>query len=338
MATIGNTFPNLIDLYKRQGRSGKILPVIEALTQLNVLMRDAYVQEANEGAKHKSIIRTGLPTPTWGKLYQGIPQSKSGTQQVEDVSGFVEGLSTIDSRILRDMKNGKELRADEGAAWLEAIAQEVQTNFFYSDTSTTPERFKGLAARYDTMTNTNVIDAGGSGSDNTSIWLVTWGRGRTGLFYPEGTQGGIQRDDKGEHPFTDDLGNTYFVKHEEFRQHVGVTVGDWRYNVRIANLDVSDMQAGTVDLYKWLRKALYKFEPTFADMKDNSNLPNPYLRGGKTVIYMNRTVLEALDAQSTNDAKLELRPSDLEGQMITTYRNIPIRPTDAIINAESRVV
>ena len=338
MATIGNSFPGLIDHFRSVDASGNILPTIETLTALNPIMKDAYVEEANQGFKHLSVMRTGLPDPTWGKLYQGIPQSKSTKQQVEDASGFIESLATVDTRLLTYKKNPAQARADEAQAHMESIAQDVQTNVFYSDTATTPERFKGVAARYDSVSNSQVVDAGGTGSDNTSIWLIGWGRGRTGLFYPEGSRAGIVRQDKGEQRTTDDIGNPYYVKEEYFRQDVGVTVGDFRYNVRIANIDVSELRANNVDLYALLRQAMYRLHSTFDGQMADNYLSSRGTQGARTVIYMNRDVMEAMDAQSTNDNKLELRPADLEGGMIDTYRRLPIRMTDALINAEARVV
>jgi len=180
MATIGNSFLNLIDLYKRSDPSTRALvPVIEALNILNPIMEDAVAVEANQGTKHLTTTRTGLPSVTWGKLYQGIPQSKSTTQQVEDTTGFVEGLSTVDERLLELAKNPGAVRMSEAQPFLEAMAQEVGTNFFYSDVATTPERFKGVGARYNTLANPQVVNAGGAGSDNASIWFVTWGEQQT---------------------------------------------------------------------------------------------------------------------------------------------------------------
>lgn len=342
MATIGNSFPNLIDHFKATDKNGNYIDVIEALTNLNPLMQDAYVEEANQGFKHTSVIRTSLPTPTWGKLYQGIPQTKSTKEQVEDATGFVESLSTVDMRLDIYRTNPARARADEAAAHMEAMAQDVQANFFYSDTATTPERFKGLAARYNTLVgNANgvkqVVDAGGAGSDNTSIWFVTWGRGKTSLFYPKGSKAGIVRKDMGTQRTLDDLNNPYYVEEEYFRQDIGVAVGDWRYNSRIANIDVSDMIAGSVDIYALLRRGYYRMQGRRTPQQQ-SNALNPLMGSYKTVIYANSTVIEALDVQSTNDNKLELRPSELEGKEIKTWRGIPIRETDAIINAESRVV
>ena len=47
---------------------------------------------------------TGLPSVTWGQLYAGIAQSKSTTQQVDDTTGFLEALSSIDKRLLERMQ------------------------------------------------------------------------------------------------------------------------------------------------------------------------------------------------------------------------------------------
>lgn len=338
MATIGNTFLSLIDMYKGAGGScAQIGEVIEVLRQLNPLMEDAVTAEANMGTYHRHTIRTGLPSVAWGMLYQGIPQSKSSTQQVDDTTGFVEGLSTVDTRLLDISPNPAAVRLSEGRAYLEAMAQEVQRGFFYHDITTTPERFKGLAARYGKLggggAGNQIINAGGTGSDNTSIWFVTHGDSYTTLIHPKGTQAGVTREDKGEQRVTDTSG-VYYVKEELFRQHIGVAVRDWRFNARIANIDVSDAQAGNVDLYKFMRKASYKLQN-----RRVAKMNGDVAAQGRTVIYMNRDMLEALDALGTNSSNgaLMLKPMELEGKEVLSYRGMPIRETDALINAEALV-
>ncbi len=341
MATIGSSFIGIADYYKSVNANRDIVPVIEALNIVNPLMEDAYMVEANNGTKHVSAIRTGLPSVAWGKLYQGTPQSKSIRQQVEDTTGFVEGLSTVDKRLLDLAKNPGELRMQEASSFLESMSQEVTTNFFYADTATTPERFKGLAARYSVSgadgAGNQIVKAGGVGSDNTSVWFVTWGAMQTALIYPEGTTGGITREDKGEQRVYDDVNNPYYVKEELFRQHVGVRVGDWRFNARIANIDVSDLIAGTVDLYKFMRAAYYKLQVR----RNNKIGNNGMVSMGKTVIYANRTILEALEALSVNkgstDNFVRLTPDEIQGREVMTYKGIPIRETDSLINAEALV-
>lgn len=334
MATIGSSFLNIIDVQKRTGKNGNLVPVIEALHLLNPLMQDAFAVEANNGTKHLTTTRTGLPDVTWGRLYQGIPQSKSTTQQVEDTTGFVEGRSEVDERLLqRAGPNARELRMSEAEPFLEAMAQEVQTGFFYNDTATTPERFKGVGARYNTLSNPQVINGGGVGSDNMSVWFITHGANQTRLIYPQGTTAGVTRVDRGSQQVADDQGRYYFAKVEEFRQDIGVSVGDFRYNSRIANIDVSELIAGTVDPYDLLRRGYWALQGRRNNRMQNGGM----VSGGKTVIYANRTFLQAIDGATTNAEKVQLRPDEVAGKEVLTYRGMPIRETDALILNESLV-
>lgn len=339
MATIGNTYLNLIDMF-RSGGDQATAEVVEMLHENSAAVRDAVVMECNSGTVHKHSIRTGLPSVTWGRLYKGIAQSKSTKATVQDATGFVEGLSSVDERLLEISPNAAAERLSEANAFIESMTQEAETGIFYHDADTAPEKFTGLGARYNALTggqsSRNVINAGGAGSDNASIWFVTWGEGQTVLLHPKGTKAGLQRQDMGRQRVTDDDGNPYYVQEELFRWHLGVAVKDWRYNARICNIDVSDLQADTVDIYKWMRKAYHKLHSVRAtsDMKD----PNA-ARTGRTVIYCNADVYEALDAKqtSTTNSALRLTPMELEGREVMTYRGIPIRRTDALLNTEAAV-
>jgi hypothetical protein len=212
---------------------------------------------------------------TWGRLYQGIPQSKSGRADGQDTTGFVEGLSTVDTRCSTSRPNAAAVRLSEGESFLEAMTQEAETGVFYHDVATTPEKFKGLAARYNALggggAGNQIVDAGGTGSDNTSVWFVTWGEKATHLIHPKGTKAGIDRQDKGEQRVTDTNGNAYYVKEELFRWHLGVAVRDWRYNARIANIDVSDMHRRHGRPLQVHAQGFYKLQGVYATaMRDGS--------------------------------------------------------------------
>lgn len=332
MATLGNSFVDLIDVYKQQDGRGQMVPIIEMLMELNPMLDDAIAVECNKGTTHLHTVRSGLPTVTWGKLYKGVPNSKGRTAQVEDTTGFVEGLSTVDKRLLTLSNNEGAVRLSEAQAHIEAISQEVQTKVIYGNSASDPEEFMGLSPRFNSLSASNggqIIDAGGTGSDNTSVWFVTWGDNQCGLLYPKGTQAGVQREDKGEQRVNDETGDAYYAMEEMFTWNIGMYVKDWRYVSRVANIDVSLMRAGSVALYDFMRKAFYK-------------LQNRRVVGGNLAIYCNRDVLEALDALATNagasDSFIRLRTVEIEGKEVTTYRGIPIRETDAIINTEARVV
>jgi len=336
MATLGATYFDLVDTMRLKDPDGSIADVIELLHQQNSILDDAIAMECNNGASHRHTVRTGLPTVSWGQLYQGIAQSKSTTQQVDDTTGFLEGLSTIDQRLLELSENKAGVRLNEAMSYLESMNQEMATGLFYHDTATTPTKFKGLSARYNTIggsgAGNQIISAGGVGADNTSIWFVTWGDRFTHLLYPKGTQAGVKREDMGRQRVQDGDGNPYYVEEEKFTWHMGVAVKDWRYNARIPNIDVSNMQAGSVDLYGFMRKAYYKLQ---------SRMRRGDAAGGRQAIYCNRDVLEALDALATNaggsDNFVRLVPKEIEGQEVLTYRNIPIRETDALLNTEAVV-
>ena len=332
MATLGATFVDLIDIYKLQDGKGQYVEVIEMLKEMNPILDDAIAVECNKGTTHLHTVRTGLPSVTWGKLYQGIPQGKSRTAQVEDTTGFVEGLSTVDERLLAISSNEGAVRLSEAMSYLEAMNQSVTSKIFYGNSASDPEEFMGFGPRFNSLTAPNgnqIIDAGGTGSDNTSIWFISWGENQCSLLYPKGTTAGVTREDKGSQRVTDAGGNAYYAKEELFRWNVGLAVKDWRYVARVANIDVSDIQAGSVKLYNFLRKAYYK-------------LQSRRVAGGKLAIYCNRDVLEALDALSTNagstDSFIRLKPMEIEGKEVMTYRGIPIRESDAILNTEARVV
>lgn len=333
MATIGNSYPSLIDMFKGSTEG----TVVELLNQQNPILDDAIATQCNMDAVHRHMIRTGLPSVSWGRLYKGVPQSKATMQQVDDTTGFLEAASGIDTRLLKLASDPARARLVDSAPYLEAMNQEMATGIFYHDTATTPEKFKGLGARYNVVggdgIGKQVIDGGGAGSDNTSIWFVTWGDHATSLLYPKNSKAGVEIEDKGEQRVTDANGNPYYVKETMFRWHIGLFVKDWRYNARVANIDVSDMQAGSVDLWALMRKAYYRLQSRRRDAISS-----------RVAIYMNREVLEILDAQSSDRALLAANPNytglsqaTVEGKEVKTYRGIPIRETDAILNTEAKV-
>ncbi|WP_299078678.1 major capsid protein [uncultured Paraglaciecola sp.] len=354
MATVGNTYLNLVDTMKSTQDGKTHAAIIELLMQNTGILDDAVAVACNNGNKHKHTIRTKLPSNAWGALYQGIPQSKSAKQQVEDTTGFLEAASAVDTRMGEVTSGGllNSVRLSEAAAHAESMAQEAATGLFYHDTATTPEKFKGLDARYGQLATfgegNQIVDAGGIGSDNTSIYFVTWGEDTTHLIYPAGATAGLKREDHGKQRALDANGNPYYIFEETFRWHLGLAIADYRYNSRIANIDVSNLiadptsidGAGT-SIYDVMRKAFYKLQSRRANRAGN-NMKNQAGKIRQLAIYCNSDVLEALDAVGTNsganDNFVRLRPMEIQGEEVLTYRGIPIRETDALLNTEARVV
>ncbi len=348
MPTIGNTMLGLADIYAGSDKHGDVADIINMLSQTNAMVDDMVTRECNSGKQHEHTVMSGLPSIVWGQLYKGIPNSKGQRTQVKDVTGFTEGRSTVDARLAEVEKNLPAFRLQEAQGFIEAMSQEAARAMIYESQSTSPERITGLAPRFSSKSAENgsqIIDAGGTGSNNTSVWFVTWGTDACHTIYPEGSTAGLIREDHGKQRVTDDDGNAYYAFEETFRWHLGVTVRDWRKVVRIANIDAAALEAGTVDIYKWMRKAYYQLHGARTADRGTSR-PGGGMDAnfamGHTAVYCNKDVFEALDAKGTNtggsDNYVRLRPMEVQGREVETYRGFPVRQMDAILNTEARVV
>ena len=287
MATLAANNPTLIDLSKRLDPDGKIASIVELLNQSNDVLTDMSFMEGNLPTGHKTTIRTGLPTPTWRKLYGGVQPGKSTTVQVTDTCGMLEAYAEVDKALADLNGNTAAFRLSEDAAHIESMSQEMAQTLFYGNEGTEPEAFTGLAPRYSSLSAQNadnIIDAfSGSGGDLTSIWLCVWGPQTGHGIYPKGSQAGLQMSDKGQVTVenVDGAGGRMEGYRTHYRWDCGVSIRDWRYFVRIANIDISELGtiANTKNLINWMVQASERI-PSFGK--------------GRAAFYMNRTLREKL--------------------------------------------
>jgi hypothetical protein len=347
MATLGTTALTYADWAKRMDDGYKTASIIELLSQTNEILDDMLVMEGNLPTGHKTTVRTGIPSATWRLLNYGVPNGKSTTAQVIDTVGNLEVYAVVDKDLADLNGNTPSFRLSETKAFLEGMSQQVASTLFYGNTSVNPERFMGLAPslQHDQSANAqsaaNVIDAGGTGSVNTSIWLVVWGADTVHGIFPKGKTTGLKHIDMGEWPIQDANGNTYQGYRDHFKWEVGLTVRDWRYVVRIANIDVTNLVAGSgANLLNALVRAMYRLPTTGGRAAAVTKSDAPSIQGmmGKAAIYCNRTVRTFLDIQAMNKTNVLLRLEEFEGKVITSFRGVPIRTCDAILNTEARVV
>src|SRR6266581_8258081 len=181
MATLGATALTYADWAKRLEDNYKVATIIELLSQTNEILDDMLVVEGNLPTGHKTTVRTGLPQSTWRLLNTGVPNAKSTTAQLVEACGNLETYSVIDKDIADLNGNTPEFRLSESKAFLEGMSQQVAATLIYGNQTVNPERFTGFAPRYSTVTaanaatSANVLDAGGTGSTNTSLWITVWG-------------------------------------------------------------------------------------------------------------------------------------------------------------------
>lgn len=346
MATLTSTALTYADWAKRVDDGYKIAMIIELLSQTNEILDDMIVLEGNLPTGHKTTVRTGLPQATWRQVNDGVPNAKSTTAQITDTCGNLETYSVIDKDIADLNGNTAEFRFSEVKAFLEGMSQQVATTLIYGNQRVNPDRFTGLAPRYSTgntslsQTAYNVLNAGGVGSTNTSIWIVTWGSDTWHGIFPKGKITGLQHRDMGEWPVTGPNGGTYQAYRDHFKWEIGLVGRDWRYAVRIANIDVTQLTGvSAANLINLIVRGLYRLPtaPAMATGIQTSDTPEVRADMGRTVIYCNRVIRTYLDLQAMNKTNVLLQLSQFDGKVVTTFRGIPVRTVDAILNNEAAV-
>ena len=332
MAILGSTYPNLQDVASRTN-DRKIMKIAEVLNDTNPILDDMPWVEGNLATGHKHSIRSGLPTPTWRRLYEGVANTKSKTVTVTDTCGMLEAFSRVDVALAKLNGNEAEFRASEARPHMEGMSQEMASTLFYGDTGSDPEKFMGLAPRYNSLSGENagnILTGDGTGSDNTSIWLVTWSEDTCFGIYPKGMMAGLDHEDLGKDVVQDSSSNDYMAYRDHYIWNAGFALKDWRYVVRIANIDVSNLTKNAAtgsDLIDLMAQAEHLL---------------PSASKGRMVWYGNKTILSFLDRQMMNRSTLGLhRIEDVPGNSPRRgslgFRGTPIRRTDALLNTEAVV-
>src|SRR3990167_1830203 len=117
MATIGNSNLTLADLAAQaEPGGGKLSDIVEVLKQKQPILEDIPWVQCNDGSTHKSTIRTGLPAPTWRRLYGGIQSTKGTTAQVKDSCGMLEDLSEAAGDLIDKSADPAKARLNETRA------------------------------------------------------------------------------------------------------------------------------------------------------------------------------------------------------------------------------
>lgn len=333
MATIGSTVATLADVAKRIDPDGKVPSIVELLSQTNEILADMLWKEGNLPTGERTTVRTGLPTVAWRLLNQGVAASKSTTAQIDEQCGMLEAWSEVDKDLAMLNGNTAAFRLSEAQAFIEAMNQEMASTLFYGNSGTAPEEFTGLSARYSAISGAtnaqNVITGSGAGSDNSSIWLVVWGANTIHGIYPKGSKAGLFHEDLGEQTVETSTGvggSRMRVFQDHWQWKCGVALKDWRYVVRIPNIDISNLVAksSAADLVELMIKAVHRV---------------PSLKMGRPVFYMNRSCFQMLDIQRRDDVITGggLTYQNVDGVATATFRGIPVRTCDALLETEAVV-
>ena len=321
MAELGTTNPNFLDWTKTLNPDGSIATVAEILSETNPIVGDAVVVEANGPTSHRTTVRTGLPAGTWRRLNYGVQVEKSRTAQVTDTIGMLEAYAEVDKDLAMLNGNSAAWRMSEDRAFIEGLSQSMADTVVYGNTDSDPEKFLGLHPRYDDSTAENarmVIDDGGSGTDQTSIWGVVWGADSCHMTFPKGSSAGLSFEDLGQETLSDAAGGLYEGYRSHYQWKAGLVVRDWRQVTRIV-VDTSVVSSNNLLDH-------------MADAQNQINRPN----AGRLVWYANRTMKSRLDKEAMNKTNMALTTQQQDnGGPVTLFWGKPVRLLDSILNTEA---
>lgn len=326
MATLGATMPNLVDVVKATGPDGKILRCAELLSQLSPVINDMPMREGNLATGHRVQVRTSLPTPTSRRFNQRVLPTKATSEQNDEQMAQLVDYSQVDCSVADLNGNGDEFRMQQAIAHLAGLTNEFERQAWYGNSAVVQEEMDGLLTRLTTAGDT-VIDAGGSGADNSSIVLVGWGLNTCYGFYGKGMQGGIKHESKGKIT-SEDANGLIEVYRDRWELNAGIAVEDPRFLGAVRAIDVSstvaDPTGATVNLMTLMLKMVHGIY----------DVDSPMI---KPVIYMNRTIFQMLDIQAQNKTNVYLQAGNEEGRPKLSFRGIPIHVSDALTETEATI-
>ena len=331
MATLSTTHPTLLDLAKRLDPDNKIANIVEMLAETNEIIDDMVFLEGNLPTGHRTTVRSGLPAPTWRKLYGGVQPTKSRTVQVTDSCGMLEAYAEVDKALADLNGNTAAWRLSEDKAHIEGMNQEMASSVFYASEATAPEEITGLAPRFNSTSADNgtniILDGTVDNADNTSIWFVVWGPNTCHGIYPKGSVAGLDSTDKGQVTIenVDGAGGRMEAYRTHYRWDLGLSVRDWRYVVRaqINSEGLTKDAASGADLIDIMSQMV-------------ESVPSTGM--GRPAFYCNRRIKSFLRRQMVAKVKNStLMMDQVAGKHVMTFDGFPVRRCDALVNTETGI-
>jgi len=343
MAVQASGVATLLDVLSTMAPDGKQMDIAEVLTQQNELLEDMVWREGNTVTGHRDAVRTSLPTPSFRAINEGVPVTKSGSTPIEETCALLEDFSRVDRELAIMSGDVDSYRLREAKPHIIGMGHKMAQTVFYGNANLDPKSFTGLAPRYNTVntatsnTANYVLDAGGTGSNLRSIWLINWDEDAITGLYPKNTMGGLDHEDatnasgEGAHGFpaaaalADANGNKFMGYEDHWIWRCGMMVKDYRHAVRIANIDTTALlttAATGPNLTDLMIQALELIEAV----------------GPRTAFYMPRNLRSWLRRQMQQQKGAFMSWDEQGGKKILRFGEVPTRRVDALQTAEARIV
>ena len=270
--------------------------------------------------------RTALPKAQIRRINQGFDSSKGAKESVTDTCVEIVSRMTVDMRELDLAPSPEQYLLSESKGHIAVMNEDVVTSFFYG---ADPEGIRGIAPRLGSLSHNQVINAGGTGKNLASVYIVKWDTDEITGIYPKNTKAGLEVFTK-ENEYVQDKDGKMFRAHvTEWSWFVGLKVRDERYLARLCNIDRdalltgSNAQEARQDLFRKLIIAKNKIY---------------HAEQGRVVMYADPEIFNILEIAAFEKANLALGYTDIESdRRVLKFAGIPIKRNDAQSIAEKKV-
>ena len=304
----------------RRANAPEPFKIIELMRLTNEMLIDVPAYEANSATVNVALQRNVTPMGEHRIYNRGVGRLATQTVTVRDRIAMIAGYANVDAAMVAHSGNMAAARMSEASGIIKGMGLTQAETLIYGDGGRDDE-FDGLMARRNTLSDKNVIDAGGTGNNLTSIYLTAVGKDMFHLIYPKGSNSvGVERQDNGKVHIQDPKDPTakYPVYQDYFTAQYGLAVIMPDAVKRICNIPADISGDDLIDLIIGARYRLPKGASTYA-------------------MYSNIEVLIKLDKAARDKGNVVYTAADPWGKPITHVRDLRCRQMDVILSTEAAV-
>ena len=338
MATLANKYTLASTMAGVDG-TGKMIELAENISLQNEVTGSIPWFPSTEPLSNLSGRVTKRSTITARRANEGMTGLLTGKEQIRDTMIYFNNPIEPDKAVLTPLTDPGAFYNQEiellGGAYGEASAN----GLFNGDSNNDPGReVDGLAKRTASLpasaTDTTdpfytVVDGGGSGSTNASVYVLGLGKAGVHFIYPKSSTGGLKVTRHGPQKVypTDGSNKFYWTPDSvELEQHWGLVATNRRAVGRLCNVDVTTLKFDAATGTNLQDKLIYL-------------LSRVELAGLTPVICANNEVRTYFHAQAANKGNARIRYG-IDDAGVSNYMldDVPILRCDSIGSAEARIV
>lgn len=298
----------------------------ELLAKENEILDDLPWRAGNLLTGDIHFKRTALPSAQVRRINQGFDSSKGAKESVTETCVQIVSRMTVDMEELNLAPSPEQYLLSESKGHIEVMNEDVVTSLFYG---ADPEGIKGIAPRLNKLSHSQVVDAGGTGNNLASIYIVKWDTDEICGIYPKNTKAGLDVFTKENEYVADKDGKMFRAHITEWSWYVGLKVRDERYLARLCNIDRNALLSGASA--KEARQELFN-KMIIAKNKIH------HVNQGRVIMYADPEIFNILEIAAFEKSNLALGYTDIESdRRVLRFAGIPIKRNDAQSVSEKKV-